>query len=301
MSKLAFIGLGVMGGPMARHLAAAGHDVTVYNRTAAKAEAWVAANGGASAPTPAEAAMGCDAVFLCVGNDDDVRAVTIGAGVLIWIETTPVSRPVNVAQMIPPLTLTPPPSATPPPAATPKLPPIVREPMPVAADPLPPNPFMRDDPNKSKSASLPPAEPQQTLPQALERVAPMPDPPAQSRTTVQAALDVTPKQTDGIGAYSGEVVAWGFPTRIIVASGAARTAINLFGIVPTGNAGERADDARKMEAFLVREGKSITCQPMLNKQYQCFINRQDLALWAISNGIAKATQNAPPEYLSVRP
>ncbi len=80
MSKLAFIGLGVMGGPMARHLAAAGHDVNVYNRTAAKAEAWVAANGGASAPTPAEAAMGCDAVFLCVGNDDDVRAVTIGAG-----------------------------------------------------------------------------------------------------------------------------------------------------------------------------------------------------------------------------
>ena len=224
-------------------------------------------------------------------------AVTIGAGVLIWIETTPVSRPVNVAQMIPPPTLTPPP----PPPATPKVPPIVREPMPVAADPLPPNPFMRDDPNKSKSASLPPAEPRQTLPQALERVAPMPDPPPQSRTTVQAALDVTPKLTDGIGAYSGEVVSWGFPTRIIVGSGATRTAVNLFGIVPTGNAGERADDVRKMEAFLVREGKSITCQPMLNKQYQCFINRQDLALWAINNGIAKATQDAPSEYLSVRP
>ena len=78
MSKLAFIGLGVMGSPMARHLAAAGHDVSVYNRAVAKADAWVAANGGRAAATPAEAAVGCDAVFVCVGNDDDVRAVTIG-------------------------------------------------------------------------------------------------------------------------------------------------------------------------------------------------------------------------------
>ena len=67
-----------MGGPMARHLAGAGHDVTVYNRTTEKADAWVAANGGTSAPTPARAAEGADAVFVCVGNDDDVRSVTLG-------------------------------------------------------------------------------------------------------------------------------------------------------------------------------------------------------------------------------
>ena len=78
MSNIAFIGLGVMGGPMARHLAAAGHDVTVYNRTVAKAEAWVAAHGGRSAPTPAAAAEGADVVLTCVGNDDDLRAVTLG-------------------------------------------------------------------------------------------------------------------------------------------------------------------------------------------------------------------------------
>ena len=78
MSTLAFIGLGAMGSPMARHLAAAGHQVTVYNRTMSKAESWVAANGGAMAATPAEAAAGCDAVFVCVGNDDDLRAVTLG-------------------------------------------------------------------------------------------------------------------------------------------------------------------------------------------------------------------------------
>ncbi len=76
--KLAFIGLGVMGFPMAGHLAQAGYKVTVYNRTAAKAEAWVAQHGGSSAPTPAQAARDADVVFACVGNDDDLRQVTIG-------------------------------------------------------------------------------------------------------------------------------------------------------------------------------------------------------------------------------
>ncbi len=78
MAKLAFLGLGVMGGPMAGHLAAAGHDVTVYNRTAAKAEAWVAQNGGAMGTTPREAVAGCDFVMACVGNDDDLRSVVLG-------------------------------------------------------------------------------------------------------------------------------------------------------------------------------------------------------------------------------
>lgn len=79
MAKVAFLGLGVMGAPMARHLAVrGGHDVVVYNRTAAKAEAWVAANGGRAAATPAEAAAERDIVFACVGNDDDLRAVTTG-------------------------------------------------------------------------------------------------------------------------------------------------------------------------------------------------------------------------------
>jgi 3-hydroxyisobutyrate dehydrogenase len=78
MVKVAFLGLGVMGFPMARHLAAQGHDVTDYNRTAAKAEAWVAAHGGRRAATPAEAAHGQDLVMACVGNDDDLRAVTLG-------------------------------------------------------------------------------------------------------------------------------------------------------------------------------------------------------------------------------
>ena len=76
--KLAFLGLGVMGYPMAGHLKRAGHDVTVYNRTAAKAQAWVEAFGGRAAETPAEAAKGQDFVFACVGNDDDLRQVTIG-------------------------------------------------------------------------------------------------------------------------------------------------------------------------------------------------------------------------------
>ena len=75
---VAFLGLGVMGDPMAGHLAAAGHRVTVYNRTAAKAADWVRRNGGKSAPTPAAAARGADLVFACVGNDDDLRSVTIG-------------------------------------------------------------------------------------------------------------------------------------------------------------------------------------------------------------------------------
>ena len=75
---VAFIGLGVMGSPMARHLAAAGHQVTVYNRTASKAQAWVAANGGVAAATPKSAASGAAIVFMCVGNDDDVRSVVLG-------------------------------------------------------------------------------------------------------------------------------------------------------------------------------------------------------------------------------
>jgi 3-hydroxyisobutyrate dehydrogenase len=75
MARVAFLGLGVMGGPIARHLAAAGHDVTVYNRTAARAAAWVAANGGTAAPTPAAAVRGAEIVLACVGNDDDLRAV----------------------------------------------------------------------------------------------------------------------------------------------------------------------------------------------------------------------------------
>ena len=77
---VAFLGLGVMGDPMAGHLAAAGHRVTVYNRTAAKAADWVKRNGGKSAPTPADAARGAELVFACVGNDDDLRSVTTGEG-----------------------------------------------------------------------------------------------------------------------------------------------------------------------------------------------------------------------------
>lgn len=76
--KLAFIGLGVMGAPMAGHLAKAGHDVTVYNRTGAKADAWVAKYGGKSASTPRATAESADIVFSCVGNDEDLRAVTLG-------------------------------------------------------------------------------------------------------------------------------------------------------------------------------------------------------------------------------
>ncbi|MDN3921186.1 NAD(P)-dependent oxidoreductase [Roseateles violae] len=76
--RVAFLGLGVMGHPMAGHLARAGHQVTVYNRTTAKAEAWAKEYGGAFAATPAEAARGAEIVFCCVGNDDDLRSVVLG-------------------------------------------------------------------------------------------------------------------------------------------------------------------------------------------------------------------------------
>ncbi len=78
MPNCAFVGLGVMGYPMAGHLQAAGHRTTVYNRTTAKAEAWVGEHGGSSAPTPREAAAGADLVMVCVGNDDDLRSVVFG-------------------------------------------------------------------------------------------------------------------------------------------------------------------------------------------------------------------------------
>jgi 3-hydroxyisobutyrate dehydrogenase-like beta-hydroxyacid dehydrogenase len=78
MAVVAFLGLGVMGGPMARHLAAKGHVLRVYNRTVAKAEAWVAAQGGSAHATPRAAAEGADLVMACVGNDDDLRAVCLG-------------------------------------------------------------------------------------------------------------------------------------------------------------------------------------------------------------------------------
>ena len=76
--KVSFLGLGVMGYPMAGYLKKAGHDVTVYNRTASRAEQWVSEYGGQSAPMPAAAADGCDFVFCCVGNDEDLRSVTVG-------------------------------------------------------------------------------------------------------------------------------------------------------------------------------------------------------------------------------
>jgi len=78
MAKVAFLGLGVMGYPMAGHLAAAGHDVTVYNRTKSKSEAWVTQHGGSLGDTPAAAAKGAEIVFACVGNDDDLRSVCTG-------------------------------------------------------------------------------------------------------------------------------------------------------------------------------------------------------------------------------
>jgi 3-hydroxyisobutyrate dehydrogenase len=77
--NVAFIGLGVMGYPMAGHLARAGHSVTVYNRSSAKAAAWVEEFGGAHQPTPREASVGADIVLACVGNDDDLRSITLGA------------------------------------------------------------------------------------------------------------------------------------------------------------------------------------------------------------------------------
>ena len=75
---VAFVGLGVMGYPMAGHLAAAGHRVRVYNRTASRAAAWLEDHEGAAVDTPREAAEGNDIVFMCVGNDDDVRSVALG-------------------------------------------------------------------------------------------------------------------------------------------------------------------------------------------------------------------------------
>ena len=96
--KIAFAGLGVMGAPMARHLVQAGHDVIGFNRTTAKAEAWAAANGGRAAATVAEAAQGVELFILCVGNDDDVRAVVtealphLAAGAVVVDHTTTSAR-----------------------------------------------------------------------------------------------------------------------------------------------------------------------------------------------------------------
>lgn len=88
MKKVAFIGLGVMGYPMAGHLKNSGYEVCVYNRTAAKAQQWVTEYGGRSAPTPKLAAQDCEIVFCCVGNDDDVRHVVLGdEGVLAGLKT----------------------------------------------------------------------------------------------------------------------------------------------------------------------------------------------------------------------
>ena len=78
MAKLAFIGLGVMGGQMAKHLAAAGHELTVYNRTRAKADAWVSEHKGTAVDSPADAARDAEAVIACVGNDDDLASITLG-------------------------------------------------------------------------------------------------------------------------------------------------------------------------------------------------------------------------------
>jgi len=80
IKNVSFIGLGVMGYPMAGHLSKAGYSVRVYNRSKDKASKWVEEYGGAQADTPAEVASGADVVFACVGNDDDIRSVTIGVG-----------------------------------------------------------------------------------------------------------------------------------------------------------------------------------------------------------------------------
>ncbi len=103
MAKLAFLGLGVMGYPMAGHLVNAGHDVTVYNRTRQKAEAWVDEYGGQAAHTPAEAADGAEFVMACVGNDDDLRGICLGdagafagmAGGSVLVDHTTVSAAVT--------------------------------------------------------------------------------------------------------------------------------------------------------------------------------------------------------------
>jgi len=78
VARVGFLGLGVMGAPMARHLASAGHEVCVYNRTAAKADAWIAAHGGTRESSAREVGARCEVVFMCVGNDDDVRSVVYG-------------------------------------------------------------------------------------------------------------------------------------------------------------------------------------------------------------------------------
>ena len=88
MARLGYVGLGIMGGPMARHLATAKHSMTVYNRTTAKTDAWVEQHGGARALTPREVAQSSDVVLMCVGNDDDVRSVVFGAdGILAGLKT----------------------------------------------------------------------------------------------------------------------------------------------------------------------------------------------------------------------
>jgi 3-hydroxyisobutyrate dehydrogenase len=107
LSKVAFLGLGVMGFPIAGHLKVRGeHEVVVYNRTAATAAKWVGKFGGASAPTPRAAAAGCDIVFACVGNDSDLRAVTLGEegafagmrpGAVFVDHTTAAARPARKA------------------------------------------------------------------------------------------------------------------------------------------------------------------------------------------------------------
>ncbi len=103
MAEVAFLGLGVMGSPMAGHLARAGHAVTVFNRTAAKAEAWVEAHGGRAAATPREAAQGAEFVMACVGDDDDLRSVCLGGdgafegmgGGAVFVDHTTVSAQVT--------------------------------------------------------------------------------------------------------------------------------------------------------------------------------------------------------------
>ncbi len=103
MAQVAFLGMGVMGSPMAGHLAAKGHQVTVYNRSPAKAQAWVAAHGGQMAETPAAAAAGAEFVMACVGNDDDLRSVCLGpegafagmAAGAIFVDHTTVSASVT--------------------------------------------------------------------------------------------------------------------------------------------------------------------------------------------------------------
>jgi 3-hydroxyisobutyrate dehydrogenase len=88
VANVGYVGLGIMGGPMARHLAKAGHHVVVYNRTTQKADAWVAEHGGSRALTPREVAQQSDIVFMCVGNDNDVRSVVFGDdGVLAGLKT----------------------------------------------------------------------------------------------------------------------------------------------------------------------------------------------------------------------